>query len=148
MFHQRELVRIGEVLDVLAWRELWMTRATSIFERVGLAADFSIAADAFFGRRGMLLANSQREQRLKFEFRAPIGSHEPSAVASFNFHQDYFAAAFGIRLHDGGTANSACVGFGLERIALALFRAHGSDLRTWPKDVRDQLWPGGTPPGR
>jgi seryl-tRNA synthetase len=148
MFHQREMVRIGEMQEVLAWRELWMTRATTIFEQIGLPADFSVASDAFFGRRGMLLANSQREQRLKFELRAPIASHEPSAVASFNFHQDYFATAFGIRLHDGRTANSACVGFGLERITLALFRAHGTDLETWPKDVRDQLWPGGISPER
>ena len=148
MFHQREMVRIGEMQEVLAWRELWMTRATTIFEQIGLPADYSIASDAFFGRRGMLLANSQREQRLKFELRAPIASNEPSAVASFNFHQDYFATAFGIRLHDGRTANSACVGFGLERITLALFRAHGTDLETWPKDVRDQLWPGGISPER
>jgi hypothetical protein len=33
------------------------------------------------------------------------------------------------------------VGFGLERITLALFRAHGMDVRHWPKDVRKQLWP-------
>jgi seryl-tRNA synthetase len=148
MFHQRELVRIGETQDVLAWRELWMTRAAAIFEQVGLPADFSIASDAFFGRSGVLMANSQREQRLKFELRAPIASHEPSAVASFNFHQEYFSTAFGIRLHDGRTASSACVGFGLERITLALFRAHGADIWAWPKDVRDQLWPGGIPPKR
>jgi seryl-tRNA synthetase len=148
MFHQRELVRIGATEDVLAWRELWMTRATRIFEQIGVPASFSIASDAFFGRTGVLLANSQREQRLKFELRAPVASHEPSAVASFNFHQEYFATAFGIELHNGSIANSACVGFGLERITLALFRAHGADLWTWPKDVRDQLWPGGIPPKR
>jgi seryl-tRNA synthetase len=148
MFHQRELVRIGATEEVLAWRELWMTRATRIFEQIGIPAGFSIASDAFFGRSGMLLANSQREQRLKFELRALVASHEPSAVASFNFHQEYFATAFGIQLHDGHVANSACVGFGLERITLALFRAHGGDIWTWPKDVRDQLWPGGTPPKR
>jgi len=148
MFHQRELVRIGEMQDVVAWRELWMTRATTIFERIGVGADLSIASDAFFGRCGMLMANSQREQRLKFELRAPVSSSEPTAVASFNFHQEYFATAFGIRLNDGGIASSACVGFGLERITLALFHAHGADIWTWPKDVSDQLWPGGIPPKR
>lgn len=148
MFHQRELVRIGETHEVLAWRELWMARATAIFKQIGLAADFSIASDAFFGRSGVLLANSQREQRLKFELRAPVAAHEPSAVASFNFHQEYFSSAFGIRLNDGRIASSACVGFGLERITLALFRSHGADIWTWPKDIRDQLWPGGIPPRR
>jgi len=148
MFHQRELVRIGATEDVLAWRELWMKRATGIFAQLGIAAAFSVASDAFFGRSGMLLANSQREQRLKFELRAPVASHEPSAVASFNFHQEDFVTAFGIRFNDGRIASSACAGFGLERITLALFLAHGAHIWTWPKDVRDQLWPGGIPPKR
>jgi len=86
-----------------------------------------------------LLANSQREQRLKFEVLVPIARPEPTAVASFNFHQDHFGSSFGIQLHDKRTANSACVGFGLERITLALFRAHGIDIRDWPRDVRHQL---------
>jgi seryl-tRNA synthetase len=148
MFHQRELVRIGEAEDVLAWRQIWMARANRIFEQTGLAANCAVASDAFFGRKGMLLASSQREQRLKFEMRASIAAHEPTAVASFNFHQDYFGSAFGILLNDGKVASSACVGFGLERITLALFRAHGMDIDTWPKDVRDQLWPPGITPRR
>jgi seryl-tRNA synthetase len=142
VFHQRELVRIGKPEDVLAWRETWLARAQAIFAKTGLEAEFDIASDAFFGRKGKLLANSQREQRLKFEGMAPIASEEPTAIASFNFHQEYFGAAFGITLHDGRVANSGCVGFGLERITLALFRAHGLDIGAWPDDVRRQLWPG------
>jgi seryl-tRNA synthetase len=141
MFHQRELVRIGEAEEVLAWREVWLDRAQRIFEQTGLNATFDLASDGFFGRKGKLLANSQREQRLKFEARVPIALPEPTAVASFNFHQDYFGSAFEIRLHDGRIAHSACVGFGLERITLALFREHGLDIREWPKKVRNQLWP-------
>ena len=139
MFHQRELVRIGEIEDVLAWRETWMGRAREIFAQAGLNAEIDVASDAFFGRGGKLLSNSQREQRLKFEVLVPIAQPEPTAVASFNFHQDHFGSSFGIQLHDGRTANSACVGFGLERITLALFRAHGVETRDWPRDVRQQL---------
>jgi seryl-tRNA synthetase len=139
MFHQRELVRIGEADDVLAWRETWMNRAREVFALIRLEAALDVATDAFFGRGGKLLANSQREQRLKFEMLVPIATSSPTAVASFNFHQDHFGNAFGIRLHDGGTANSACVGFGLERVTLALFRAHGMDPRDWPRDVQEQL---------
>jgi seryl-tRNA synthetase len=139
MFHQRELVRIGETDDVLAWRETWMGRAREIFAELGLNAEIDVASDAFFGRGGKLLANSQREQRLKFEVLVPIARTEPTAVASFNFHQDHFGNAFGIQLHDRRTANSACVGFGLERITLAMFKAHGLDLASWPRDVVKQL---------
>lgn len=148
MFHQRELVRIGETADVLAWRETWISRARTLFEQIGLDATLDVASDPFFGRGGKLLANSQREQRLKFEMLVPIASAGPTAVTSFNFHQDHFGSGFGIRLHDGATASSACVGFGLERITLALFRTHGIDPGAWPKQVRNRLWPEAADAGR
>jgi len=141
MFHQREMVRMGEPEEVLAWREIWMDRAKRIFEQTGLDATLAVASDPFFGRGGKLMAINQREQGLKFEVLVPIASPEPTAVSSFNFHQDHFASAFGIKLHDGTVANTACLGFGLERITLALFRAHGMDIRDWPNDVRRRLWP-------
>ena len=37
---------------------------------------------------------------------------------------------------DGDVAHSACVGFGLERIALALFKTHGLDAARWPREVK------------
>ena len=141
MFHQRELVRIGEPDEVLEWRERWMNRARTIFELTGLDATLERAADPFFGRGGKLLANSQREQCLKFEALVPIASAHPTAVASFNFHRNHFGEAFGIRLHDGCSANSACVGFGLERISLALFRKHGMEVDRWPVEIKNRLWP-------
>ena len=141
MFHQREMVRIGEPKDILAWRETWMARAQNIFEKCGLNAKVAVASDPFFGRGGKLMANNQREQGLKFEALVPIASAEPTAVSSFNYHQDHFGSSFGIQLHDGSVANSACLGFGLERITLALFRAHGMEVRDWPSEVRETLWP-------
>lgn len=141
IFHQRELVRIGESDTVLAWRDAWMDRAATLFLQLGVNASLDVASDPFFGRSGKLLANSQREQRLKFEMLVPIASPEPTAVTSFNFHQEHFGTAFGIRLRDGRPASSACVGFGLERISLALFAAHGMDVEQWPAAVRGELWP-------
>jgi seryl-tRNA synthetase len=61
-------------------------------------------------------------------------------VASFNYHQDHFAAPFGVELSDGERAHTACLGFGLERIALALFAEHGLDVEGWPEEVRRELW--------
>jgi seryl-tRNA synthetase len=139
VFHQREMVRMGDADDVLQWRELWMSRATNIFTRLGLDGKLDLASDPFFGRAGKLLANSQRAQNLKFEVLVPIASTERTAVASFNYHQEHFGCAFGIQLHNGAVANTACLGFGLERIALALFRKHGLDTNTWSSEVRDQL---------
>ncbi len=141
VFHQREMVRVGSSGQVLAWRRLWMERAETIFDRLNLDAKLDVASDPFFGRGGRLLANSQREQRLKFEILVPIASNEPTAVSSFNYHQEHFGSAFGIRLHDGTTASSACLGFGLERITLALFRKHGLNTASWPPGITQVLWP-------
>ncbi len=141
MFHQREMVRIGTEVEVLAWRETWMARATDIFQQVGLNATLDVASDPFFGRGGKMLAKSQLAQGLKFEVLVPIASPGPTAVSSFNYHQEHFGTAFGIQLHDGSVANSACLGFGLERITLALFRKHGMKLSHWPSNIKTQLWP-------
>ena len=48
---------------------------------------------------------------------------------------------FGIQTPDGETAHTACLGFGLERNVMALFRHHGFDPKEWPADVRKRLWP-------
>jgi len=140
MFHQREIVRIGEPEAVQAWREDWRDRAVELLSKVGLEVALDVATDPFFGRSGRMLAASQREQELKFEVVALIAGSEPTAVASFNYHQDHFASAYGIELADGGIAHTACLGFGLERIALALFRAHGFDMPAWPAEIRAELW--------
>jgi seryl-tRNA synthetase len=139
MFHQREIVRIGEPEVVADWRERWRQRAVSLLRELGLGAELAVATDPFFGRAGRMLAASQREQELKFEVLAPIAGPEPTALASFNYHQDHFASAYGIELADGSVAHTACLGFGLERIALALLRAHGFDLGAWPAGVRATL---------
>jgi hypothetical protein len=37
------------------------------------------------------------------------------------------------------TAHTACLGFGLERITLALVKRHGLDQERWPATVREEL---------
>jgi acyl-CoA dehydrogenase len=140
MFHQREIVRIGEPEAVQAWRERWRERALELLGAVGLEVALEIATDPFFGRSGRMLAASQREQQLKFEVLAHIAGPEPTALASFNYHQDHFASVYGIELADGSGAHTACLGFGLERITLALLSAHGFDPDAWPTSVREELW--------
>lgn len=140
MFHQREIVRIGEPEVVAAWRDVWRDRAVSLLRDLGLDARFDVASDPFFGRSGRMLAASQRQQELKFEVIVQIAGPEPTAVASFNYHQEHFASAYGIELADGTQAHTACLGFGLERITLALLRTHGLDLAGWPGEVRARLW--------
>lgn len=140
MFRQREYVRVGDAEQCIAHRDLWLERAQAMLCEVGLPATTVVAHDPFFGRAGRILATSQREQALKFEVVVPIVSaEEPTACASLNFHQNTFGRAYDIRSADGAPAHSACVGFGLERITLALFRHHGLDVAEWPSRVRSTL---------
>lgn len=140
MFHQREIVRIAEPETVQAWRDRWRDRAVELLSQIGLRVELEVATDPFFGRSGRMLAASQREQQLKFEVVTQIAGPEPTAVASFNYHQEHFSSAYGIHLTDGAEAHTACLGFGLERITIALLRTHGFDPRMWPAEVRDRLW--------
>jgi seryl-tRNA synthetase len=140
MFHMRELVRIAEPETVQAWRDGWRDRALELLRALGLAADFDVANDPFFGRSGRMMAASQREQALKFEILVQIAGPEPTAIASFNYHQDHFSGLYGITTADGAQAHTACLGFGHERIVLALLNTHGLDVAAWPAAVRQELW--------
>lgn len=140
MFHQREIVRIAEPETVQAWRDRWRDRAVELLSQIGLHVELEVAADPFFGRSGRMLASSQREQQLKFEVLTQIAGPEPTAVASFNYHQEHFSSAYGIRFTDEAEAHTACLGFGLERITIALLSKHGLDPRMWPAEVRGRLW--------
>jgi seryl-tRNA synthetase len=140
MFHQREIVRIGEPDTVAEWRDAWRDRSVELLRAVGLDASFDVASDPFFGRSGRLLARSQKAQALKFEVLIQIAGPEPTACASFNYHQDHFTATYGIVMDAAETtAHTACLGFGLERITLALLRTHGLDPDVWPTEVQAEL---------
>ncbi len=142
MFRMREYVRIGSPEQVTTFRQTWLDRGRALVGKLGLPFEVDVANDPFFGRAGRMLANNQRDQRLKFELLVPIESVEkPTACLSFNYHQDHFGTLWGIKTATGDIAHTACVGFGMERVALALFKHHGFDPREWPAQVRHALWP-------
>jgi seryl-tRNA synthetase len=127
-FRMSELVRLGTPADCLSWRDAWVQRLAAWLRRLGLAVDVEIADDPFFGTGDTLLRDTQREQQLKWELRVPLGDGQVQAVASANCHLDHFGTAFDIAV-DGGPAHSACVAFGLDRLALALVAVHGPAAR-------------------
>lgn len=140
IFRQREYVRLGSAQEALEHRDYWLKRAEGMLRAIGLEPTPVVANDPFFGRGGRVMAATQREQVLKYELVVPVASvDKPTAVVSSNCHLDHFGHAFDIKSADGAVAHSACVGFGLERIALALFKKHGFDSAKWPADVRGVL---------
>ncbi|HET9958005.1 MAG TPA: amino acid--[acyl-carrier-protein] ligase [Polyangiaceae bacterium] len=142
VFRMREFVQLGSAEAVRSFRSSWFDRGQELFARVGLEVHAAPANDPFFGRTGRMLAANQREQELKYEMVVPIASEAPTAIMSLNYHQDLFGSTFGIR-RLGNPAHTACVGFGLERITLALLKKHGLQPATWPEAVRTTLFPNG-----
>jgi seryl-tRNA synthetase len=141
MFRMREYVRVGSAEQVTAFRAQWLERGQKLVGLLGLPFHLDVANDPFFGRAGQMMASSQRDQKLKFELLVPIESEaKPTACLSFNYHQDHFGELWDIKTTSGALAHTACVGFGMERVALALFRHHGFDVEAWPASVRAALW--------
>jgi seryl-tRNA synthetase len=141
-FRMREFIRVGTPDEVLDWRNTWLERGMALLGSLQLPVASDVANDPFFGRAGKIMAASQRDQRLKFEILVPVISEsKPTAICSFNWHQDHFSSTFGIRSADGAVASTACLGFGLERVTLALLKTHGFDPQQWPAEVRNLLWP-------
>jgi seryl-tRNA synthetase len=140
-FSMREFVRIGRPDDVLAWRDGWIERGLTFFRALGLSMESEQAFDPFFGDIARFMINQQVTQSLKIELMAAIGSLEKlSPITSCNYHLEHFTKPFDIRMDDDQVAHSACIGIGMERIALALLRKHGMDVDAWPVDVRDRLY--------
>lgn len=141
LFRMREFVRIGSPEQVRAFRETWLERGQAMMKSLGVPLNVDVANDPFFGRAGKMMANNQRDTGLKFELLIPVTSEEkPTACLSFNYHQNHFGSLWDIRTADGEEAHTACVGFGMERVALALFKHHGSKIENWPQAVRKILW--------
>ena len=141
LFRQREFVRMGTPEQVLAFRQEWIEHGRWMFEALQLPMSVELANDPFFGRGGKIVADSQRAQQLKFEAVVPVlNPHKPTACGSFNYHMDNFGKTWNIRTETGEIAHTGCCGFGLERIALSLFKRHGFDIDAWPHGVRATLW--------
>lgn len=139
-FRMREFVRIATPQEIIEFRERWMARAPQIARDLALPHTLEVANDPFFGRAGQLLAASQRQQALKFELLIPYHRQAtPTACMSFNYHQQHFGHVWGIHDANDATAHTSCVAFGIDRLVVALFANHGTDLERWPNAVRRSL---------
>lgn len=108
------------------------------------AADWQFAGaivqanDPFFTSEYDVKASHQHRMAMKYEYRAILGDHGKAiSVMSSNLHSATFGKAFDI-LAEGRRANTGCIGFGLERMALALIAQHGLDKTQWPEALRNE----------
>jgi hypothetical protein len=138
-FRIYEFVKVGTPDQAKAHRDLWIDRGVDALAALGLSVRKEAANDPFFGRVGRMLAANQLSEQLKYEIVVDLTEVKPTAIGSSNYHEDHFGIPFGLHLADGSPAHSACVGFGLDRITLALFGVHGADVTAWPAEVRNEL---------
>ncbi len=139
-FRMREYVCLGSPQQAADFRDQWMEQGQQIADRLGLKHRIPPASDPFFGRAAKLMADNQIEQALKFELLIVVRSAEqPTACMSFNCHRDHFGTKWGLRDEAGDVTHTACAAFGMDRLALALFATHGTELYRWPRRVREAL---------
>lgn len=139
-FRQKESVRVGTHEECAEHRDHWIAKAEQLLLGLGLPVQLEVANDPFFGRAGRMMARGQRAAALKKELTIEAyEGHGRTALASGNLHGDHFTKAFDISLPDGSAAETSCMGFGLERVALCLFKTHGMSTADWPDEVRSQL---------
>jgi seryl-tRNA synthetase len=139
-FRMREYVCIGSPDDVSSFCERWTVRAQAIASDLGLTFKVDYASDPFFGRVGQMKAVSQMQQSLKFELLIPLRSEkQPTACMSFNYHRDHFGTTWNIDDATGEPAHTGCVAFGMDRLSVAMFHTHGTDISKWPVAVRKTL---------
>jgi seryl-tRNA synthetase len=139
-FRMREYVCIGAPDEIQTFRDQWIERAKGVADQLGLPYTIDLASDPFFGRGGQIAAISQKQQALKFELLIPIRSDDqPTACMSFNYHREHFGETWGLHDAAGEVSHTGCVAFGMDRLAVAMFATHGTDLSLWPATVREVL---------
>lgn len=131
-FSMREIVCVGSPEVVQAHLQQFKPKILAFSERLGLPLTTAIATDPFFDQRASR-AVMQRMFPVKEEFLYG-GS---LAIASVNYHRNFFGERCRIRLADGSFASSACVAFGLERWLSAMVDHFGPDVQALLKRVAE-----------
>ncbi|NKC11644.1 MAG: hypothetical protein GKR94_05400 [Gammaproteobacteria bacterium] len=136
-FSVRDIVLFGSGNDLLALRAEVMERVFELCESLDLDVSLELANDPFFLDTGRDKVVYQRMGEVKYEllFHCP-GRDAPLAASSFNLHRDYYSSIYDIAFDDGSRAETACMGFGIERWLYGFVTQKGLDTERWPEPVR------------
>jgi hypothetical protein len=121
-FQMREIVYLGEREAARAHLDTFRRRILDFGAQLGLEMAVDVATDPFY-RRGDPRALLQRIAPVKWEFVV-----DGCAIASVNYHRNFFGERCGITDADGDAVFTSCVAFGLERWLSVLADAYSGDL--------------------
>jgi seryl-tRNA synthetase len=126
-FSMREIVCLGSAAEV----EDFLTRSTYVINHFVASLDLPVvwadATDPFFAPAKNPKYLFQKLEPVKRE----LVFDKELAIASTNFHRDYFGESFHIE-RNGENAYSGCVAFGMERWLAAFLGTYGADPAHWP----------------
>jgi seryl-tRNA synthetase len=121
-FTMREVVCVGDREAVLDHASSFKKRIGDFARRLGLPLEVQAATDPFFEKDA---ARTLMQQLFPVKEEFVFGGS--LAIASVNFHRNFFGERCDITLADGSPAFTSCVAFGLERWLAALTERFGRD---------------------
>jgi seryl-tRNA synthetase len=140
-FTLREIIFVGTGQYVLENRQTCIDFCVQFLDELEVAYELTSATDPFFVDAYAAQAAYQQGFDLKFELLLPLPySGRKLAVGSINYHQDFFGRSFAITA-GGAPAHTGCLGFGVERMALAFLAQHGVDRMRWPDAINRRMPP-------
>ncbi|MCX4546161.1 aminoacyl--tRNA ligase-related protein [Streptomyces sp. NBC_01565] len=129
-FTMREIIAVGDADTVKGHLTTHKALILDFAAHLGLSLTTEVATDPFFDANGSR-AVMQRLFPTKEEFVADGGL----AIASVNYHRNFFGERAGIR-HAGEEAHTSCVAFGIERWLHVLAGRFGGDWAAAEEAVR------------
>jgi seryl-tRNA synthetase len=122
-FTMREIVCIGTRDEVQDHLRHFKQRVSRFGDELGLGLAIEIGADPFYQpQAARSLMQQLFPQKEEFVYGGSV------AIASLNFHRNFFGERCAIRTPGGQPAFTGCVAFGLERWLHALSDRFGGDL--------------------
>ncbi|CAG1019032.1 Amino acid--[acyl-carrier-protein] ligase 1 [Burkholderiaceae bacterium] len=109
-FQMRELVCLGRSAEVQAHLKNFRAKIKAFTERLDLPVEVAIATDPFFDR-----SSSRAAMQQLFPVKEEFVYGGKVAIASINFHRNFFGERCRITTADGEPAFTGCVAFGIER---------------------------------
>lgn len=119
-FHMREIVCIGTADGVKRHLAEHKRKVTGFLDAIGLPVGIETASDPFFDKESERAVTARL-----FPTKEEVVYGGEVAIASFNFHRNFFGERCGIHIN-GETAYTGCVAFGIERWIHALLDHFGS----------------------
>jgi hypothetical protein len=135
-FSVRDLVFFGQGDRVAERREEVMEWAMALCRELDLDATIQLANDPFFLDQTRDMLVYQRMGEVKYELTLSLPFVDGGlAASSFNLHRAFYTEIYDVRTSSGERAESACMGFGIERWVYAFLAQKGLSPDGWPRRV-------------